>query len=219
VSFIDLDGVNEGRPRRRLTTLIGHSGEEEVARVRIPVPVSGHPVDSINLKDPRLGIFDQLGEAVSRHGVTRGRIRLELATRERHAGLTVNEYETLLMRHDLPEVLANPLRFVAEHGRRLWNDPRAIPARTLDYAKYDMVRTFNRLFDALGLSESKVERVLARAIALPAARFLRMKRSVSLLVSDNGTIINGRYQSPILVQWHRAEGQSREVDASVSRFV
>jgi hypothetical protein len=46
-----------------------------------------------------------------------------------------------------------------------------------------------------------------------------MKRSVSLLVSENGAIVNGRYQSPILVQWHRAEGQSRELDISFSRFV
>jgi thiamine phosphate synthase YjbQ (UPF0047 family) len=219
VSFIDLDGVNAGRPRRRLTTIVGYSGEEQVARIRLPIPVSAHTVDSINLKDPRLGLFEQLDEVVTRHGIERGRIRLELSTRERHAGLTVNEYETLLMRHDLATVLRNPLRFAAEHGRRIWADPRAVPAKTLDYAKYDMVRTFNRLFDALGLNESVVERVLSRAIALPAARFLRMKRSVSLLVSENGAIVNGRYQSPILVQWHRAEGQSRELDISFSRFV
>jgi hypothetical protein len=105
----------------------------------------------------------------------------------------------------------------------MWANPRAIPGRTLDYAKYDMVRTFNEVFDALGLGESIVQRVLARAIALPAARFLRMKRSVSLLVSDRGSaglgaIINGAYQSPILVQWHCASRQSREIVATLSRF-
>ena len=187
VCFVDLDGVYQNRPRRRLTTIVGFTEEEEVARVRLPVPVSSHPVDSINLKDPRLGVYEQLVELVARHGVTRGRIRLDLASGERHAGLTVNEYETLLMRHDLAHVLRNPLRFAAEKGRHMWADPRAIPAKTLDYAKYDMVRTFNKVFDALGLRESAVERVLARAIALPAARFLRMKRSVSLLVSDRDT--------------------------------
>jgi hypothetical protein len=77
---------------------------------------------------------------------------------------------------------------------------------------------------ALGLRESAVERVLARAIALPAARFLRMKRSVSLLVSDRdspgrGAIIDGTYQSPILVQWHRAARQTRQIDVVVSRFI
>ena len=63
-------------------------------------------------------------------------------------------------------MLRNPLRFAAEKGRHMWANPRAIPARTLDYAKYDMVRTFNQVFDALCLRESVVERVLARAIAL-----------------------------------------------------
>jgi hypothetical protein len=127
------------------------------------------------------------------------------------------------MRHDLADVLSNPLRYAAEKGRHMWANPRAIPARTLDYAKYDMVRTFNEVFDALGLGESIVQRVLSRAIALPAARFLRMKRSVSLLVSNRGSagcgaIIDGAYQSPILVQWHSATGGSREIIATLSRF-
>src|SRR5688572_10839167 len=52
VFFVDLDGMNEGRPRRRLTRLIGFSQERLVGATRIEVPVSGHPIDSINLKDP-----------------------------------------------------------------------------------------------------------------------------------------------------------------------
>jgi thiamine phosphate synthase YjbQ (UPF0047 family) len=224
VCFIDLDGMHQGRPRRRKTTLVGYSAEEEIARLSIPVPVSAHSVNSVNLRDPRLGVYDQLAELIARYGVRHGRIRLELASGERHAGLTVNEYETLLMRHDLAHVLRNPLRYAAEKGRHMWANPRAIPAKTLDYAKYDMVRTFNEVFDALGFHESVIERVLARAIALPAARFLRMKRSVSLLVSDAGsrgcgTIINGAYQSPILVQWQRATRQSREIHVTLSRFM
>ena len=223
VCFVDLDGVYQSQARRRQTTIVGYTREDDVARLSIPVPVSAHAVDSINLKDPRQGVYEQLAALVAQHGVTQGRIRLELATSERHAGLTVNEYETLLMQHDLAHVLANPLRYAAEKGRHMWANPRAIPGRTLDYAKYDMVRTFNEVFDALGLGESIVQRVLARAIALPAARFLRMKRSVSLLVSDRqsagrGAIIDGAYQSPILVQWHGTTRQSREIIATLSRF-
>ena len=108
------------------------------------------------------------------------------------------------------------------HCRMLGN-PRAIPSRTLDYAKYDLVRVFNQLVDALGLRESMVESVLSRAIAMPAARFLRMKRSVSLLVSDRavpgtGAIVEGTYQSPILVQWHREPLQARALDVTLTRF-
>ena len=52
VCFVDLDGIMDGRPRRRLTSIVGFTREAEVARVRIGVPVSDHPVDSVNLKDP-----------------------------------------------------------------------------------------------------------------------------------------------------------------------
>ncbi len=224
VCFIDLDGVHAGRPRRRRTSVLGYSHEEPVAQTRIVVPVSRHAVDSVNLKNPRLGIYEQCQQLVAEHGVTKGRIRLSLAPGERNAGLTVNEYETLLMRHDLSEVLRDPLRFMAEKAGHMLGNPRAIPAKTLDYAKYDLVRVFNQLLDAVGLHESMVESVLARAIAMPASRFLRMKRSVSLFVSDRhsvdrGTIVEGTYQSPILVQWHRGNRQARVLDVTLTRFV
>jgi hypothetical protein len=224
VSFIDLDGVHDGRPRRRVTSVLGYKVEEAVAQARITVPLSGHPLDSVNLKNPRFGIYTQCAELVAAHGVTKGRLRLALAPGERHAGLTVNEYETLLMRHDLSEVLRDPLRFMAEKAGHILGNPRAIPAKTLDYAKYDLVRVFNRLVDALGLRESMVERVLSQAIAMPAARFLRMKRSVSLLVSDrdtpgHGGIVEGTYQSPILVQWGGGGRRTRTLDITLTRFV
>jgi thiamine phosphate synthase YjbQ (UPF0047 family) len=224
VCFIDLDGVHAGRPRRRRTSVLGYSHEEPVAQARMVVPVSRHAVDSVNLKSPRLGIYEQCKELVAAHGIRKGRIRLTLAPGERNAGLTVNEYETLLMRHDLSEVLRDPLRFMAEKAGHILGNPRAIPARTLDYAKYDLVRVFNQLLDALGLHESMVESVLSRAIAMPASRFLRMKRSVSLLVSDrgagdHGAIVEGTYQSPILVQWHRGHRQARVLDVTLTRFV
>lgn len=222
VCFVDLDGVNAGQPRCRHTRVIGFNREEIVARHQIEVPVSSHPVDSINFKDPRLGISDQLNEFVRRHGVTKGRLRLSLHPGERHAGLTVNEYETLLMRHDLPEVLRNPLRFAIEKGRHAISDPRAVPAKTLGYARYDFVRVMNGAVERLGLSESLVERLLARTLAVPANRFLRMKRSVNLLVSDGDTgtptVVEGRYQSTILVQWHRAQASARIVDVTLTQL-
>jgi thiamine phosphate synthase YjbQ (UPF0047 family) len=221
VCFVDLDGITDGKPRRRLTSIVGFTREREVARVRIGVPVSDHPVDSVNLKDPKLGIYEQLIAIVKQYGITSGRVRLELAGGERQAGLTVNEYETLLMRHDLAEVLRNPFRFAAEKGRHMLAHPRAIPAKALDYAKYDMVRTLNRVLDVTGLRASLLERLFARAIAVPAGRFLRMKRSVNLRVRETdgrGVIADGRYQSPILVQWNRADHCVRELEATLSSF-
>lgn len=224
ISFVDLDGVHAGHVRQRRTTVLGYTAEETVAQSRIVIPVSSHSVDSINLKDPEFGVYETCEQLLRMHRVTKGRIRLSLAPGEHHAGLTVNEYETLLMRHDLREVLRDPLRFMAEKAGHMLGNPRAIPAKTLDYAKYDLVRVFNKLVDTLGLRESMVESVLSRAIGVPAARFLRMKRSVSLLVSDRdaageGAIVEGTYQSPILVQWHRGQRPNRVLDVTLTRFI
>jgi thiamine phosphate synthase YjbQ (UPF0047 family) len=222
VYFVDLDGVYDGRPRRRQTRVIGFSQERLVRATRIEVPVSAHPIDSINLKDPRLGIYDQLADFVRQASVGKGRLRVSLDPSERHSALTVNEYETLLMKYDLAEVLKNPLRFVAEKYRHAMANPRAVPAKTLGYAKYDLVRILNQSLDTLGLRGSIVEKIMARTLAVPAARFFRMRRSVSLLVSDcqHGTpgIIEGTYQSPILVQWQHAPRQARVLNVSLSEI-
>ncbi len=223
VYFVDFDGVYRDVPRKRTARVVGFNTAEEVARVTIDVPVSGHAIDAVNLRESRIGLFDQVSELIQAHGVTKGRVRLELATSEQFASLTVNEYETLLMKHDLAEVLQNPLRFAAEKVRHAWKDPRAVPAKALGYAQYDMVRALNQLLDALGLKTSRIERLVARSLEAPASRFLRMRRSVDLMVSDarsegRGELVQGMYQSPILVQWRQARGAVRKVDVALTRF-
>jgi len=221
VFLVDLDCVNEGRPRRRRAHLVGFSQERLVRTTQIRVPVSGHPIDSINLKDPRLGVYEQLGEFVKTSGVAKGRLRVGLDPTERHSALTVNEYETLLMKYDLAEVLRNPLRYVAALHRHALANPRAVPAKTLGYAKYDFVRVLNQSLDMLGLRGSIVEKVVARTLAVPAARFFRMRRSVSLLVSEEAgetQIVEGTYQSPILVQWQHSPTQARVINVSLTEL-
>ena len=223
VYFIDLDGVNGATPRRRVTTLVGYDREEEVGRLTLQVPVSAHPIEAVNLKDRGLGLAEALAELIATHGVTTGRVRLELGSSERDASLTVNEYETLLMQHDLTEVLRNPLRFAAEKAKHAWSDPRALPVKAVEYAKYDLVHAVNRLMDALGLSASRVEQLLARALEGPASRLLRLKRSVNLLVSDRetpgrGTVVEGTFQAPILIQWKSPARSVRAVDLVLTRF-
>jgi hypothetical protein len=137
--------------------------------------------------------------------------------------MTINEYETLLMRHDLADVLRDPLRFMVEQGRHVLSNPRAVSAKTLDYAKYDLVRVFNELFDGVGMKRSRLERAMSRVLALPARRFLGMKRSVTLPVSDHdtagrGAIAAGTYQYPILVQWKNAAGGHRMLDVTLTRL-
>jgi hypothetical protein len=221
VLFIDLDGVVPAGSRSRKTTVLAYHREEPVTSWETALPVSPHPVDSVNLRDPRLGFFEELSSAVRREGVEVGRLDVTLLPSERNVGLTVNEYETLLMQHDLTEVLRDPLRFMAARARNMLRDPGSIPTKTLDYAKYDLVHVFNEAMDHLRISESTLERILSRFLALPAARFLRMKRSVSLPVSaahGRDGLIYGTYQSPILVQWSKAEGRQRRVRVSLVRF-
>jgi len=221
VLFIDLDGVVPAGARARRATVLGYHHEEAVASWETALPVSPHPVDSINLRDPKLGFFDELSTAVRSHDVEHGRIDVTLLPSERNVGLTVNEYETLLMQHDLAEVLRQPVRFMKAKGRNMLRDPGEIPRKTLDYAKYDLVHLFNETMDRLRINESALERMLSRFLALPAARFLRMKRSLSLPVSTTSGrdgLVYGTYQSPILVQWRKAEHQQRHVSVSLVRF-
>jgi len=221
VCFVDLDGVNEGRPRRRQTRVIGFHREAVAGQMRLKVPLSGHPIDSINLKAPSLGLYEQLAEFVARADVGKGRLSIALGRGERDAALTINEFETLLMKYDLAAVLKNPLRFMAEEYRHAVANPRAVPGKALGYAQYDLVRVLNTGLKTLGLHGSLLERVLARTLAVPAARMFRVRRSISLLVageSGRPGPVEGAYQSPILIQWQRAARDVRELDVTLYRL-
>jgi hypothetical protein len=222
VYFIELDGEYEGTQRRRTTAVIAYDSERIVARTAVNVPVSKHPIDSVNLSDPRLGLFDAVNDLLARAGFAKGRVDIALDPAERSVGLTVNEYETLLMQNDLVEVLRDPLRFAKVKASHMLDDPLAIPGKTLNYARYDVVRVLNSLMEALGLDQSALERLIAKVMAVPARRFLRSRR-VSFLASDQGEgaarLVRGTYQSPILVQWQPAERQERRVEITLVELV
>ena len=224
VYFIDLDGVFREHRRNRKTTVVGFNRETVVHEYQTVIPVSSHPIDSINLRDPRLGLHEEINEKLEHFEVGKGRVVLSLEPGEHHAALTVNEYETLLMRHDLAEVLRYPFRFMAEKGMNMLRDPKAIRSKAKNYVKYDLVHVVNEFIDTLGLSESWVERLIDKFAAAEASRRLRMKRSVNLLVNNTdvrgiGSIVQGTYQSPILVQWNKPQtGQARRVTVRLIRF-
>jgi thiamine phosphate synthase YjbQ (UPF0047 family) len=219
VYFIELDGTSPGTTRQRTTAVLGYDRERIVERTLVRVPVSRHPIDSVNLADPRLGLIDAVNDRLVRSGLGKARVDLVLEAGERNVGLTVNEYETLLMQHDLVEVLRNPLRFAAIKGRHMLDDPLAIPGKTLSYARYDVVHVLNSLMEALRLDQSALERLIAKVMAVPARRFLRSRR-VSFLASDldgadRPQLLRGTYQAPILVQWQPAATQERLVEVGL----
>ena len=223
VYFIELDGVNRDVPRNRHTTALGYDREEIVHRGHIELPgTDSHRIDSYNLRDPRFGLFGQLEEWLDEYGVERGRIDIRLDADENDAGLTVNEYETLLIRNDLPEVLRDPLRYMMQRGRKLLKDPASIPGKTRDYATYDLIHLYNEFMDSVPLGRAVIDRILS-ALSTPAYRMLRLKRSISLFVSTSTEtgperIVQGTYQTPILVQHHRPERGVRYLDVMLRRF-
>jgi thiamine phosphate synthase YjbQ (UPF0047 family) len=223
VYFIDLDGVSEFGRRTRHTKVMFYNQEEAVYEHQVEVPVSKHPIDSINLRDPRLGYLDKLDELLQAYDIEKGRVDITLDPSEQDAGITVNEYETLLMTHDLFQVLKNPLKFMSEKGKYILHHPAKIPDRTRDYAKYDFVHLFNDLMDTFHISQSVIEKMMAKLLAFPAEKILRVKRQVSFIISNNGKdrtaeIIQGRYQSPILVQWKESPKLSRTVTLKITRY-
>lgn len=219
VYFIDLDGKSDAMHRRRTTTVVAYDEERVVSRTSIRIPVSKHPIDSINLGDPRLGVLEQVNALLASAGVERGRVDLVLEPSERNVGLTVNEYETLLMQNDLVDVLRDPLRFAKIKAHSMLDDPLSIPGKTWSYAKYDVVRVLNSLMEALGLEQSSLERLIAKVMAVPARRFVRSRRVSFLASVEAGQpaagLIRGTYQSPILVQWQSAVGQTRQLHVSI----
>jgi thiamine phosphate synthase YjbQ (UPF0047 family) len=219
VYFIDLDGTHDATRRRRTTAVVAYDRERIVAATSVVIPVSKHPIDSVNLADRRFGLMDQVNELLAKSGLERGRVDLAIEPGERHVGLTVNEYETLLMKNDLVSVLKDPLRFAKIKARHMFDDPLAIPGKTLSYARYDVVRVLNSLMEALRLDQSSFERLVAKVMAVPAKRFLRSRRVSFLAARDSDSpaarVLRGTYQSPILVQWQPAERQERRLDISI----
>lgn len=219
VYFIDLDGTNGAACRERKTTIVAYDEERVVARDSFVVPVSHHPIDSVNLGDPRLGLVERINQLLAESGLEKGRVDISLTASERNVGLTVNEYETMLMRHDLVEVLQDPLKFAAQRGRHMIDDPLAIPTKTLNYAKYDFPRLLNSAMEALHWDRSVLERTMAKLMAVPARRLLRSRRVTFLATHDAASgrpmLVRGTYQSPILVQWQPADERARRVEIAI----
>jgi hypothetical protein len=198
---------------------VAYDEERVVTRESFTVPVSHHPIDSVNLADPKMGLVDRIDGLLAKSGLERGRVDISLGSAERNVGLTVNEYETMLMRHDLVEVLKDPLKFAVQRGRHMIDDPLSIPTKTINYAKYDLPRLLNSLVEALRWDHSVFERAMAKVMAVPARRLLRSRRVTFLAVHDEALdrprLVRGQYQSPILVQWQPAEGRSRTVEITI----
>ena len=189
----------------------------------------------IGLDDAEIGLSATVEDLIRQHAVTSGVVRISLDETESDAGLTVNEYEPLLVRNDLPGVLRNPLRYMREQAVSIIRDPFSLPTKARHYLRHDLVEIIHEIRSTIGrnasLLESVIHRlgihvalldsVIDRVATVPAPRWLRVGRSVALLVAENGgagQLVRGRYQSPILLQWHRAQSSRRKLTVAIQRF-
>jgi len=223
IYFIDLDGVYRHCRRNRRTTIMAYNRKEIVYHGGFFIPVTTeHPVSSFNLKDPRYGLFSHLNDLLNTYGINKGLIDIRLAQKEFHAALTVNEYETLLMRNDLPEATSNPLRYILRRGKKLLQDPTSIPGKTRSYVIYDLIHLYNELMKNTQIFHSVANKALSY-LSTSVFHVLRLKRHISLLVSSEvetgiGRIVQGTYQSPILLQHQRPDKDVRCLEITLRRF-
>ena len=212
--FVDLDGVYRDRHdmpirRTRHATVVGFYREELVTRLRIDVPVPAGP-GVVRLDDPEHPVLLQVQERVEQEGIAAGRIGVQLADPAPGVGITVNEFEALLMERDLTRVLTDPLGFARSGAQALAG-----------------------ALSALGVPSDRLRRLLDRALAHPATRVLRMQKHVSLGVlppkagmagdpwvdmDAPGTLVRGTYQSPLLVQRRGNLEGRRSLDVTLHRF-
>jgi hypothetical protein len=223
IYFIDLDGISPYARRTRRTTMLLYNQETVAYRGTFAIPTqTAHPIDAFNLRDPQYGLFAHLQHLIEVYGIEHGRIDIRLAPREHHVGLTVNEYETMLMRNDLPEVLRDPLRYMLQYSKALLCNPVTIPAKMRDYAIYDLIHLYNEVMDNVQIGRAILERGLS-FLSGPASRLFRLKRSIQLFISGPGEagrerIMQGIYQSPILIQYQQAEQGVRGLEIILWAF-
>ena len=200
-----------------------YNQETVVYRGTFAIPTQpAHPIDAFNLRDPQYGLWAHLHHVIEVSGLEHGRIDIRLAPRERHVGLTVNEYETMLMRHDLPEVLRDPLRYMLRYSKALLCHPAAIPAKMRDYALYDLIHLYNEVMDNVQIGRALLERGLS-FLSGPASRLFRVKRGIQLFIAGRGEagrerIMQGIYQSPILIQYQQAKQGVRGLEITLWAF-
>ena len=223
VYFIDLDGVQGLTPRRRVTRVLAFNDEEVVAHVRVEVPMPNAEVSWLSLKSTQAEVYSTVKQLILRHSITRGLAHLMLSPEEREAALTTNESETLLMDYDMTEVLRDPLRFAfGTTVGHIQCSSESLRHR----APYDgrkIGETVGDLCRSLGIADSMIPAMVRRVTHVNARGFLHMKRRLSFFVSDlhtpgRGTIIEGVYQSPILVQWGKAKTGHRSIDIVLTRI-
>ena len=211
-----------GDAAQRTTTVLAYDDERVVLQTSVSVPVSKHPIDSVNLADPRLGLLDQVNELLARSGLERARstcVEPERTQRRPHRQRIRNAADAhdLIGRAQEPAALREDQG--AQHPRRSARHPRQ-DAQLREIRR----RARAELADGGARPRPVVVRAAVRegdggaGAALHAVATGQLPRRSATAVTARARVLRGTYQSPILVQWQPAVGQARRLDISIVKL-
>ena len=152
--------------------------------------------------------------------------------------MTVNEYETLLIERDVAGVLLSPLKYMVREAPGVMRAPGTLPRKARRFLAYEIptllrealtgasrkVSAIERMIESLGLQLHFLEEVVDKLAAPQEANWMNLGAAIRLMINgsdedDTGRLVLGPYQSPILIQWRRAERPVRTVRLRLWRYV
>lgn len=237
VYLIDLDGIFKDTRRNRTSLVIGYNQAECVHESTVEMKAPDNHVAAVNLSNTCIDLDEHVPALIAEHEVHRGLVTVELEEPEEHAGLTVNEFETLLVEKDITGVLLDPLKYMVREAPSIVRHPFSLPKKVRRLLNYEIrqavhevlstasrnVSALERMVERLDLHLPILEHIIDRLAAPSEARWMNLGRSVSLLINADdaektGSIVLGTYQSPILIQWRQPEPRTRRLIIRLYRF-
>ncbi len=234
IYFIDLDGESRGTFRSRKVLAIGYNDTECIYEQSLSVDMPEQERCAVDLSK-NISDFQALA---AEHKIRQGLITFELEPDENHAGITVNEFETLLVERDITDVLLNPLKYIKNNVSEFARKPLMIPRKAKKILMYELHLAIRDGLKWAGRSVSAVEYIAERLhmrlplleyvidrIANPIeARWMNLGSKARFLINTedgetSGSVKIGTYQSPILIQWRRPDSDVRRLRARLLRLI
>ncbi len=224
IFFIDLDGEFQGTFRSRKIHAIGYNHSECVHEERFSVSMPDEDRHALDLSQ----YLRDVQSLVVKHKIHRGVVSFELETEENHAGITVNEFENLLVQRDITDVLLNPLRYMLDSAPELARHPERLPRKAKKMLTYELhlairdclrlagrgASVIEHMAGRLGVNLPLLENIIDRLATPLEARWMNLGSTIRFLINadedqEYGHVSIGTYQSPILIQWRKPNSLER----------
>ncbi len=233
IYFIDLDGESRGTFRSRRTLAVGYNHTQCVHEEILAIKMPQKDQYALDLSQH----LNRLQSLVNKHNIHHGLVILELDSDEKNAGITVNEYETLLVERDLIDVLKNPLKYMLDNASALMRHPLTLPGEAKKILTYELhlairdglrfasrsVSALEYMVERLGMRLPLLESVIDRLATPLENRWMNLGTTARFLIHADhdvspGRIAIGTYQSPILIQWRQPNTDIRKLRIRLLQF-